>query len=323
MKRNMVINSFIDPITKDALVKDVKGDLYFGKSKYKCYSGTYDFIPENSELRQERDYHEKIYTNKKLHKMTKEQIKEDWFNDIYPFYRKYLESMGELKNKKILCVGNGDTIKELYFLMKGAQVVITDLSLEAIKNIKKSFTESGLYDEYKDRVEFHSVDAANMPFADGEFDIIYGSSFVHHVQDNINKFFSEVYRCLKMNGKCRFIDTAYSPAWELMKKIAYPIKAYSYKKQPRSPEDLKAKSFIKEDILKIKEKIGFHEVLWQREWFFLAIMVRHFGKLVNWDSKAIQKLKPIYLKLKYFDEILARTKWMHNNAIVLIWGFNK
>jgi ubiquinone/menaquinone biosynthesis C-methylase UbiE len=317
-KSHMVINSFIDPVTKKTLVKDNNGDLFCEKRKYKCYAGIYDFITENTEIWQEREFHEKIYKNEKQRIVTEEEIKNDWNNDIYPFYKTYLESMGELKNKKILCVGNGDKIKELYFLTQGAKVVITDLSLEAMKKIKNDFFNSLIYEKYKDNIEFHSVDALNMPFADNEFDIIYGASFVHHIQDNINQFFSEVYRCLKTGGICRFIDTAYSPTWELIKKILYPIKVYSYKKQPRSPEDIKAKPFTNEWIFKIKNIFGFRELLWQREWFFLSIFTRHFGKLVNWNPDKIKKVRPVYLKLKLIDQKLSKTKWMQNNAINLI-----
>lgn len=319
----MIINSFVDPITKKILAKDANGDLFYNERKYKCYAGVYDFIPESSEIGQEREYHEKMYKQDKSLVINEKEITNDWYSDIYPFYKTYLESMGELKNKKILCVGNGDKIKELYFLLQGAKVVITDLSLEAVKKIKKNYTNSSLYEEHKNDIEFHSVDALNMPFANSEFDIIYGASFVHHIQDNINQYFSEVYRCLKRGGICRFIDTAYSPTWELMKKISYPIKAYSYMKQPRSPEDVKAKPFTKDWILSIKNLFGFREYLWQREWFFLAIFARHFGKLVNWNPKAIQKAKPLYLKLKLIDQKLSNTKWMQDNAINLIWGFNK
>lgn len=319
----MVINLFIDPITKDTLVRDVNGDLCSNKRKYKCHAGIYDFIPEGSAIWEERNYHEKLYKYKKSDKITIEAIKYDWYRDIYPFYKTYLDSLGELKNKKILCVGNGDTIKEFYFLLLGAKVVITDISLEAMKRIKSVFVNSCLYDQYKDMIEFHTIDAINMPFANDEFDVIYGASFVHHIQGNINQFFSEVNRCLKINGKCRFIDMAYSPTWEFIKKIAYPIKAYSYHKQPRSPEDIKSKPFTREDILKIRETCGFREIFWHREWFFLAIIVRHYGKLVNWDQKAVQRLKPLYLRLKFIDKIFARTRWMQNNAIMLIWGFNK
>ncbi|MEN6294356.1 MAG: hypothetical protein ABFD07_20370 [Methanobacterium sp.] len=57
----MVINSFIDPITKNILAKDDKGDLFHNNQKYIYYDGIYNFIPETIVRWQEKEYHEKIY----------------------------------------------------------------------------------------------------------------------------------------------------------------------------------------------------------------------------------------------------------------------
>lgn len=319
----MIISSFIDPVTKGALVRDANDDLRCGEHKYKCHNGIYDFVPEGTKLWKEREYHEKLYSREKPQEFTKDKLRNEWYVDEWPWRTTLLKSLGELNNKKILCVGNGSTIKEFYFLLQGAKIVLTDLSLEAMKGIKRDFSDSCLYGEYKDMTEFYAVDAANLPFVNGEFDIIYGFSFVHHIQDNVNQFFSEVHRCLKKNGKCRFMDHAYSPTWELLKKVAYPLKAYSYRKYPRSPEDMKTWVFTREYLQKIKEAFGFREALWCREWFFLRIVSRHYNKFVNYNPQAMQRVRPLYLTLKSIDKKLERTRWMKNNALLLTWGFNK
>ena len=132
---------------------------------------------------------------------------------------------GEIGDKKILLVGNGESYDEFYFLMLGAKIVLTDLSIEAVKHMRKEFAASNLYEAYCDKIEFHAVDASNLPFQDGEFDIIYGSAFTHHLE-HLDPFISEVCRCLKIGGICRFIDEADSPLWRSLLKgtILIPIK---------------------------------------------------------------------------------------------------
>lgn len=319
----MIVSSFIDPVTKGTLVRAVNGNLCCSGQIYKCHNDIYDFVPEGTQLWQEREYYDKQYVQRKPYELTEAKLRNEWQSEIYPEITMLFDSLGELNNKRILCVGNGNSWRELYFILQGAKVVLTDLSLAAIKNLKRDFSDSCLYDKYKDMVEFHTVDALNLPFADGEFDIIYGAAFVHHIQDNISQFFSEVNRCLKKDGKCRFSDQAYSTTWNLLKKIAYPLKAYSYRKQPRSQGDLRARDFTIEEISKIKGAYGFREIFWHREWFFLKIVSRHYGKLVDWNPKAIQRVRPLYLMCKSIDKKLERTRWMQSNALVLIWGFNK
>ncbi len=93
-----------------------------------------------------------------------------------PWRKTLLEGLENIDGKSILLVGNGGTTKELFFLVKGANVVFTDLSIEAVTRIKKIAAMSEFTQRYTGSVEFHAVDALHLQFADESFDIIYGAA---------------------------------------------------------------------------------------------------------------------------------------------------
>ena len=83
--------------------------------------------------------------------------------------------------------------------------------------MKNEFNFSEISHSGSNAIEFHAVNALHLPFPDGSFDIVYGSAFVHHL-DDVDLFFSEGYRCLKKNGVCRFFDQADAPLWSVLKR---------------------------------------------------------------------------------------------------------
>lgn len=326
----MVINSFVDPVTKGILQSDSDGNLCLKNQDathiYKNHDGIYDFIRKDMDIWKEREHYDKEYSGGKSDELKIELIRNAWHHEIFAWRKTFLDSLGDIRGKKILLLGNGESNKEFYFLTLGAKVVFTDLSLEGVKHLRQEFMSSDLYEEYRDKVEFHALDALNLPFQDEEFDIIYGMAFAHHLED-LDPFLSEISRCLKRNGVCRFLDMAYSPIWELAKKtILRPLKIYSHWKQPRSPADLRAEKqegYTFERMSKFMKKYEFRKMVYHREWFLLQIVNRHYSKLVNYNQKAIRIARPILLTMKWLDKKLAKQRWMQNNQLMLIWGFDK
>lgn len=326
----MIIEKFVDPYTKEPLMKDSKGNLYrqYDDSKvvYKNYDGCYDFVISNSDTNGEREYYDKERLGRKARHLTLDLLKSSWFDETQLWLKTLLDSLGELSGKRILLLGNGLKDKELYFLHLGANIVYTDLSLVTVRNMKQAFSSSELNSPKKNAIEFHAVDAMHLPFPDNSFDIIYGSAFVHHL-DDLDPFFTEVYRCLKDNGICRFFDQADSPLWETMKRtVLRPFQLYSYWKYPRSPEDLRAvhrKVFNKAALFSLMKKHRFKKLVFIREWFLLCIVWRHYGKSVGWDPNAMRKARPLFLSMKWIDNRLSGFRWMKNNQLMLTWGFDK
>lgn len=326
----MPADIFVDPYTRSVLEMDTDGNLYCNHGNrhvlYKSYNGSYDFVDSDPGTRQERDHYDKEYSMKQIKRLTLDGVKSEWFDEMLPWRKTLLESLGNIAGKKILLVGNGEKSKEIYFQQLGANVVFTDLSIEAIRRQRREFELSKMSKTGHGSIEFHAVDALHLPFLDDSFDIIYGAAFVHHL-DDVGQFFSEVYRCLKKSGICRFLDQAHSPLWKLLAQtILFPLKKYSYRRYPRSPGDLRADKrggYTQKGIQSLMEKYGFSDMVFIRKWFFFRIVHRHYGKLVNWDPKKMERVRLLFLLMKWIDSRLAGKLFMKRNGLVLVWGFKK
>jgi ubiquinone/menaquinone biosynthesis C-methylase UbiE len=326
---------FVDPKTHDPLETDQVGNLRPTNGSvttvYRLDDGCYDFARhclDSNELLHEREYYDKHYAGGDLEPLMSEAVVGEWSHWMTPWRRTLLSSLGDLSHKKILLLGNGETRREFYFAMAGADVVWTDLSLESVKQRKKQFEGSEIAAMRKGTIEFHAVEATHLPFPDDSFDIIYGAAFVHHLSaTEQDTFFSEVQRCLRPNGICRFLDQAYSPMWRrLTEGVLLPLKKFSYWLNPRSPADVRADlqgGMRKEQFYDVMRKHGFREVLFEREWFFFRIVTRHYGKLVNFNPHAMAVATPLFKTVKWLDTALMDSAFMKNNGLMLIWGFTK
>jgi ubiquinone/menaquinone biosynthesis C-methylase UbiE len=271
----MMQETFIDPYTKGSLSLDSQGNLYRqdgdDRVTYRSQNGCYDLVVAGQNLQMEKEYYDKEHSAGSPQQLTVQLVKKLWFDETIPWYKTFLDSLGELSGKRVLLVGNGCSPKEFYFPHLGASVVFTDLSIEAVKAAKSAYQESELSLSARGTIDFHAVDGTHLPFPDNAFDIIYGSAFVHHL-DNLDPFLSEVRRCLKPRGICRFFDQADSPLWTTMKRtVLRPLQLYSYWRHPRSPEDLRAnlRCVFNEATLRSKMKEhDFRELLFMRQWFF-------------------------------------------------------
>lgn len=293
---------------------------------YKNYNGCFDFVRSADD---EKIHYDDKYTKIQPNEITIEDVKRRWKDDRHPSFQVLLSSLGDLHNKSVLLLGNGTSVKELHFLRCGANVVYTDLSIRAVTLMQVSLYASGQFEEFRDKIEFHAVDALHMPFPDGSFDLIYAASFVHHIEDyRLPPLFSEVHRCLKSDGTCRFIDGAYSKIWQASKAtFLRPLQRYIHKTKGISPEDLKSTErggYKREELKQLMNEVGFSKLFFVRHGLFLPLFFRGVGKLLGYDHWLIRQGA---LTLKFFgrlDDFLSRiSKTIHSNSVELIWGFDK
>lgn len=317
-----VIEQYVDPVTKVALVADRRGNLCEPGSTenilYENHDGIYDFTSKDNR-NVEKEYYDDHYRRASLKPLSIEACRRIW--GTWPGFEEVLMSMGNIAAKKILLIGNGTSLKELYLLVLGARCVYTDLSVEAVKYVKAVFDQSELKRSGFDKIEFDVIDVCYLPFLDESFDIIYGFGLVHHV-DNLDKLFSEVSRCLKPGGICRFVDSAYSPLWQCLKNVALkPLQIHTHRKHGISPADKIATErggYKREKIQKIKEAYGFKEILYLRVAFFDYLLWRGTSKL---GGRFLRKFKPVMRALdRSLDKV---TGLVRKHGIVLVWGFTK
>ena len=237
-----------------------------------------------------------------------------------------LESLGPLSGRTVLLLGNGSSYKEFHFLNLGARVVFTDLSIVAVRQAQSAFAKSALYENYGDRIEFHAVDALHLPFADETFDVVYGAKFVGFLGD-LPQFLSEVKRCLKPGGRCRFADDAYAPAWDRVKRLVVnPAKAILRPRSTLSVEKVRSESssgFRKEDFELLNKRIGFSRLFFVTESFFVRIAQLFVGNLTGWNPDRLRNARPLFHLMIWVDKKLADSRWMRRNRLALTWGFDK
>jgi ubiquinone/menaquinone biosynthesis C-methylase UbiE len=321
---------FIHPYTKGALERDADGNL-FGRNGnqddvYSCTGGCYDFLSANPNVSAARSAYDEHYASDVTEVLTVSAVTRPWFDATVPWRKTMLQNLGSLTGRRVLLLGNGESYKEFYFLHLGAQVVFTDLSLVAVRRAKAVFQASELWLKHQDDIEFHAVDAMHLPFPDQSFDVIYGSKFVGFLED-MPKFFSDVARCLKPGGICRFADDAFSPAWERVRQsLVHPIKARFSKASGNSLAGVRSTSkfgFERESLMPLLEQCGFSRLVFVREYFFLRIAQLCLGKLLRWNAASMSCAKPVYLALKWLDDMLANNSWVRRNQLALTWGFDR
>ena len=317
-----VIDSYVDPRTKEALISGDEGNLYKPSTPeriaYENHDGIYDFVADRDDS-EDSGYYDNLYSGSDQRIWSAKDFRRMWLEE--PGFCQLLGSMGDIRDKKILLLGNGISMKEFYFLRLGAKCVYTDISVEAIKYIKALFDKSELKQHGFDQIEFHAADACQLPFANESFDVIYGCAFVHHIKD-IDVLFAEIVRCLKPGGICRFLDHAYSGLWQGLKAtVLKPLQLYSHRKHGISPADSAATQrggYRYEELEHIKEAHGFREMSYLRVAFFEQLLQRGTLKL---GGRCLRRLKPLMRVLDAtLDKVVSLVK---RHGIVLVWGFSK
>lgn len=275
----------------------------------------------------ERQYYDNFYRSKPLPKITIKKCERFWNNRINVARPVILKKLGDISDKKILLVGNGASMMELFLLTKGAHLIYSDLSLEGLK-LAQRVVENSEFKAYADRLEFIAFDATKkLPFPDNSLDAIFGSMFVHHLsEEQKSTFLSECCRCLKKDGLCLFNDTAYSPVWQKMKVGPLNhVRLWFYKTRGNSPEDIKASQeggFEKTQILGWKESCGFRDYLFERHSFFLWIGNR-LGAWIFFRKKNFVCDCISYFAY-FLDQLFVEyNPLMRDHMINLIWGFKK
>jgi ubiquinone/menaquinone biosynthesis C-methylase UbiE len=107
-----------------------------------------------------------------------------------------------LAGKRVLDVGCGIGQYSVFFAMKGADVTAFDISPVGIERGRQIAKINGV----EDRCRFEVANASQMPYADGEFDIVVYHEVLHHAikYPNVRE---ETLRVLKPGGKVVISET--------------------------------------------------------------------------------------------------------------------
>jgi len=103
----------------------------------------------------------------------------------------------EIVGKKVLEIGCGAGGHSALFASHGAKMTSVDITPARVQSTQRKFELLG---DAAQGCRAMQADAENLPFEDGEFDIVYSNGVLHHTHDT-EKAIAEVHRVLKPGGK--------------------------------------------------------------------------------------------------------------------------
>ena len=179
------------------------------------------------------------------------------------FYRDFLSR--NCRNQKVLEYGCGPGSFSFHLAEKGARVTGIDISPVAIGQARERAQQRGL-----DGIEFLVMDAEQMDFQDSVFDVVCGTSILHHLI--LDRAFSELSRVLKPGGKAIFIEPlGHNPVINLYRKITPTMRTPD--EHPLLMKDLRlADHYFKHDETRYFHLISLVGVLFRRLPFFPAAL---------------------------------------------------
>ncbi|MDH3626186.1 MAG: class I SAM-dependent methyltransferase [Acidobacteriota bacterium] len=284
----------------------------------------FDFV-DSADRAEEKGFYDQAYVGRRQEscaKQTVESVLPIWDLPDRPENRIVLEQLGDLSGKKVLLLGNGESLKELLFLtMDPAHLVYSDLSTHALMNICDRFE----LDQFQNQLTFAAIDAHDIPFSSNTFDVIYGFAMVHHLPD-LDRFLVSVNRALKPGGYTVFMDDAYAPIWHYSKQTwLKPLMKLSHKKTGISPEDYRfsmSGGFREVDLGKKIRRAG-GEPWFVRAAFFNYLFYRGAEKLLPQRLNRMLRKETISKAVRVLDRWLCKLPLLRRNQIRLIWGFTK
>lgn len=284
----------------------------------------FDFVNSPDRV-EERSFYDGAYSEARKDNCVKqsiESVSEKWDLPEAPHNKIVLERVGNLYDKTVLLLGNGESVKELMFLkMRPRHLIYSDLSTHALTNIYERFE----LDQFRTNLTLAAVDAHAIPFADETFDVIYGFAMVHHLPD-LDRFFASVMKALRPGGFAAFVDDAYAPIWHYSKQTwLKPLMKYSHKKSGISPEDFRFSESggFKEPDLAIRIKHAGGEPWFVRTSLVNYLFYRGAQKLFPPKLNRLVRDKRISKAISAIDRLLCRFPLLKQNQIRLIWGFSK
>jgi ubiquinone/menaquinone biosynthesis C-methylase UbiE len=222
-----------------------------------------------------------------------------------------MEQLGALSGKRVLELGCGAGEGSVYFALKGAEVVATDISTGMIDLVHRIAQKYGV------NVKAHKMTAENIDYPDSSFDVVYGNGVLHHV--DFHKAVKEASRVLKPGGKAIFIEPlSYNPVINIYRHIAKTV---------RTPDE---RPFRFKDL---KEMYPFfHKGHHKEFWFFTLLIFIYFYVIERADPakerywKKVIKDAPRFQRMfgflnaldKFFLKIFPPFRYLCWNTVIVL-----
>lgn len=170
-------------------------------------------------------------------------------------------------------IGCGSALftEKIYNAVKPKKIVAIDIS-EDLLNLAR---------QKQLPVEFRIEDAMNLSFENATFDVVYGSSVIHHL--DMKKAMQEMYRVLKSGGRIIFAEpNMLNPQIFMQKNIPFVKKWMG-----DSPDET---AIVRWQFSKLLKEIGFTEVKIYPYDFLHPITPKFMIPFINGLSKGLEKI---------------------------------
>jgi SAM-dependent methyltransferase len=285
--------------------------------------GVIDFVPDD-QRGAERAFYDDFYRHAQppVALPSPAALARTWTDPGAPWeMQEVWRRLGELDDRTVLLLGNGESVGELHMLIKRPRTLIySDLSPVGLRTLRH-----GLDRPSPDNVVFAAMDALDLPLRDESVDLVYGFAFAHHLPD-LERFLAEVARVLRPGGRCVFMDDAQSPVWQRL-KLGWlrPLMRFSHRREPRSPEDLRetlSGGFREARLAPAIRGVG-GEPWFARVALLYYLWMRAAGILLPARARRLSLHRRVARACMAIDRLLLRSAWGRRNMIRLIWGFDK
>jgi 2-polyprenyl-3-methyl-5-hydroxy-6-metoxy-1,4-benzoquinol methylase len=171
-------------------------------------------------LDKEKKWHENYFASRNLAELeVGEAVRKRYLSPpSRPLFQ--LEMMfqliGDVRGKRVLCFGCGDSNATVLLALKGAEVWAFDLSEQALRIQQLMARANGV----ERSVHLVCAAAEQVPFARTSIDLVFGTAILHHVPDSLDAVAREVKWLLKPGGQALFAEPiAYSLVLQKIRRI--------------------------------------------------------------------------------------------------------
>jgi len=196
-----------------------------------------------------------------------------------------LEQLGSLHGRRLLDIGCGAGESSVYFALQGAEVHACDVSEGFLKVAEQLASRFGT------RIHTHPCEAAQLPFEDNFFDLVYGNGILHHV--NLGPVGKEIQRVLKNEGTGVFIEPLpYNPVINIYRHMAKGVRT----------EDERPLTFSQiHEFGKLFSRSKHREF-----WFFALLIFFNFFLIRRWNPSKVRYWKKVIEEGKNYERMAKR-----------------
>lgn len=123
---------------------------------------------------------------------------DEWYLNHEPWIRPAFSLLGDLRGRHILDYGCGHGMASVVMARRGAKVKGIDLSAVYIAEANRRALANDV------AIHFSAANAEALPFADAQFDLVWGNAILHHL--DLPTACAELKRVLKPGGKAVFCE---------------------------------------------------------------------------------------------------------------------